>query len=84
MTQRSSPPREPQLRLERIRSVCRRVGFGRSTVYAKIRQGEFPAPIRLGLRAVAWVSEEIDRWIEQRIAESRCTADGAITAKVAA
>ncbi len=45
------------------------VGLRRSAIYKKVNDGEFPAPVRLGCRAVAWVKSEIDKWIKDRIAE---------------
>ena len=33
----------------RLPEVCQIVGLGRSTVYAKLAQGTFPVPVRLGL-----------------------------------
>ncbi len=32
---------------------------------------DFPEPIKIGARAVAWVEEEVDAWIEARIEASR-------------
>ncbi len=57
--------------LLRLPAVLSRVGYSRATVYAKIKAKEFPVPIKLGDRAVAWVSAEVDDWIRNRIAESR-------------
>jgi prophage regulatory protein len=44
--------------------VSNRVTLGR-----RIKRGEFPAPIRLGSRNVAWLKSEIEAWEEERIAE---------------
>lgn len=55
----------------RRKQVEARTGLRRSTIYAKVASGEFPAPIRLGARAVGWVESEISRWLEARIAASR-------------
>jgi prophage regulatory protein len=55
----------------RLSQVRRRTGLGRSTVYDKVKAGEFPAPISLGDRAVGWVESEVSGWIAGRIAESR-------------
>lgn len=55
----------------RRRQVEARVGLRRSTLYAKIAEGTFPSPIRLGAKAVGWLAADIDGWIAQRIAESR-------------
>jgi prophage regulatory protein len=58
----------------RLTEVRRRVPYSRSTIYAKIARGEFPAPIDLGARAVAWLESDIDEWIASRIAKSRTLA----------
>jgi len=57
--------------LLRRRDVEQRVGLHRSAIYEKIARGEFPRPVKLGKRAVAWPAAEVDAWIAQRIAESR-------------
>jgi len=46
-----------------------RTGLSRSTIYAAIEKGSFPRPISLGPRAVGWIEEEIDAWIEAQIAK---------------
>jgi prophage regulatory protein len=51
----------------RARQVRERTGLSRSTLYAKIKAGEFPRSISLGDRAVGWSSAEIDAWIGARI-----------------
>jgi prophage regulatory protein len=56
------------LRLDEVRN---RVPYSRSTIYAKIQRKEFPAPIDLGARAVAWLESDIDEWIAARIANGR-------------
>ena len=43
----------------RIKTVCDITGLPKSTVYAKMLNGEFPRPIKLGHRAVGWKSEEL-------------------------
>jgi prophage regulatory protein len=40
-----------------------------STVYRKIQQGEFPAPVKLGESASGWLLSEIVAWIAARKAE---------------
>jgi prophage regulatory protein len=51
--------RFPQVRI--------RVGLSRSTIYLKILHGEFPKPINLGARAVAWVESDIDAWMTEQV-----------------
>ena len=42
------------------------VGFNRSTLYALVAAGDFPARVRIGRRAVAWRSRDLNAWIEAR------------------
>lgn len=57
--------------LIRRSEVLQRCGISNSTLHRRLKAGEFPAPIKLGPRAVAWVEEEVDAWIAQRIEASR-------------
>lgn len=57
--------------LLRLPAVEAATGYRRSTIYRLIQQGKFPRPISLGARASAWVEDEINSWVQERIAESR-------------
>lgn len=57
--------------LLRLPAVIERTGYSRASIYAAIKGGKFPAPIKLGARAVAWPSGDIDTFVQQRIDESR-------------
>lgn len=50
-------------RLVRFPEVKDRVGLSRSSIYARIAEGTFPRPIRLGAKSVAWAESTIDSWI---------------------
>lgn len=41
-------------------------GLSRSTIYALMAQGEFPRPVRMTAKAVAWPESKITEWLEQR------------------
>lgn len=41
-------------------------GLSRSTLYLFIQKRNFPAPVRLGLRSVAWRESEVLQWIASR------------------
>lgn len=56
------------LTLERLPAVKARTGLSRSEIYRRIAAGDFPRPCKLGERASAWNSAEIDAWISGRIA----------------
>lgn len=49
-------------------AVNLRTGLGKSSVYVGIKNGSFPAPVKLSARLVAWREEDIDLWITQRTA----------------
>lgn len=50
----------------RLPKVIERIGLSRSSIYALIQEGNFPAPVRIGRRAVAWREDDLDRWAAQR------------------
>lgn len=60
------------LRLPAVKAIT---GLSRSTIYAFIAAGSFPAPIPLGRRAVGWDAAEIDSWIEARLTQARKTGN---------
>lgn len=51
--------------------VIAKTTLGRSSVYAYVKAGKFPPPIQVGARHVAWLEEEVDAWVKERIAASR-------------
>ena len=48
--------------LIRLSDLCESLGVSRSTIYRWASEGEFPAPVRIGERAVRWRSEDIEQW----------------------
>lgn len=50
----------------RLRSVLRVTGLSRSTIYRLIADRQFPRPVQLGRRAVAWRTAEVAAWSEHR------------------
>ena len=67
----------PQKRFIRLPEVLSRTGYGRTTIYRKMEEGTFPRSVKLGgppidpnvfdTRAVAWIEDEVDQWIDSRI-----------------
>ncbi|EBB5497874.1 AlpA family transcriptional regulator [Salmonella enterica] len=49
--------------LIRLPEVLKRTGFGKAWIYRLISEGRFPAPVKIGIRAVAFVESEVDEWI---------------------
>ncbi|NYH13458.1 helix-turn-helix transcriptional regulator [Paraburkholderia bryophila] len=62
-----------QRRIIRLPEVCRLIGLSRSVVYARIKQKQFPAPIKLGYSS-GWIESEVQAWIDGRIDATRNAA----------
>ena len=69
----------PQKRFIRLPEVLSRTGFGSTSIYRKMEDGDFPKSVKLGgppidpnvfdSRAIAWIEDEVEQWIESRIEE---------------
>ena len=44
-------------------------GLSRSTIYMLMQNGQFPKPVRIGGRAVAWPEADVEAWLNARLAE---------------
>ncbi len=63
--------RKNEEQLLRLRAVLKRFPISKARWYLGVSRGEFPKPIRLTERTVAWKSSDIDRLIEQTTEASR-------------
>lgn len=45
-------------------------GLSRSLIYEMMERGEFPRPIRIGKRAVAWRESDLAKWQAHREADA--------------
>jgi predicted DNA-binding transcriptional regulator AlpA len=54
-------------RLIRLPEVLQLVPVSRSTWFSGVRSGRYPAPVRIGVRAVAWRHRDIRRLVEKGI-----------------
>jgi prophage regulatory protein len=71
--------------LVRIDDVVARFGLhGHEQVYGLMKDGQFPRPIRVGKRAVAWLESELQQWLAQRVAERDARNSSSETAEVSA
>ncbi|MDU9367206.1 helix-turn-helix transcriptional regulator [Klebsiella sp. 141203] len=57
--------------LIRLPEVLKRTGFGKAWIYRLISESRFPAPVKIGVRAVAFIESEVDEWIQSVIETSR-------------
>ena len=52
---------EKLLRRPEVEAVT---GLSRASIYARMAKGDFPRPMRLGPRAVAWRDSDVQEWID--------------------
>lgn len=57
------------MKLIRLKQVIECTGLARSTVYKFMAEGDFPKPVKLGVRVAAWVESEINDWVNARISQ---------------
>jgi len=53
----------------RLPELRKRIGLGRSSIYALVKQGRFPRPVHLSSRTVGWIESEVEQWLAGRAAE---------------
>jgi prophage regulatory protein len=57
-------------RLLRLPAVMAIVGLQKSSIYDGVRNGTFPAPIKLSRRAVCWPESHVAAWVTERIQQT--------------
>lgn len=67
----------------RRKVVLKITGLSNSTMYRQIAAGVFPAPLRLGPRAVGWLESSVVEWVASRpqVGETN-TVDGENAKKI--
>ena len=53
----------------RTKDVLNVVGIARTTLWRRVKSGDFPQPVRLGgagSRAVGWRSGDVEQWLAER------------------
>lgn len=49
----------------RPRQVCRAIGLSRTTLWRRIRDGDFPRPLRLGGNAIGWRASVVAAYLDE-------------------
>jgi len=55
-----------QDRIIRITEVMAMTGLSRSGIYAAIKEGTFPAQLKLSVRSSGWLESEVIAWRDKR------------------
>jgi prophage regulatory protein len=64
----------PPTRILRLKEVIATIGLGRAAIYQMQREGKFPKPVKIGVRAVGWIAEDVLAWIARRANRQIATA----------
>lgn len=61
--------REAEPTIMRLPAVLSATGLSRTTLWRRVRSGDFPAAVRLGgaqSRAVGWRRGDVEKWLLER------------------
>lgn len=61
----------PRGKIIRMKDVIGFTGLSRSAIYQKIACNQFPKQVKLGARAVGWLLDEVNGWVEHQVKVSR-------------
>ena len=53
-------------RILRAKQVTEAIGLSRTTLWRRVRDGQFPKPVKLGPTAIGWRSAEVEEWLDSR------------------
>ena len=59
------------IRLLKITYVCEMLHTSRASIYIWMREQNFPQPIKLTPRNVAWAEKDVQDWIASRAEQSK-------------
>ncbi len=60
----NTPNNNPRvLRFNDIHAIT---GLSRTSIWRRVRSGDFPQPISLGGSSVGWLSDEVTDWLKSR------------------
>jgi len=74
MQQQAASFSDKFLRLEQVKSLS---GFSRSSIYGRIRAGNFPPPIKIG-RSSRWRESLVVQWMDAQAAPTAVKVGGEV------
>jgi prophage regulatory protein len=67
LEERKDDPPKHSIQLWRLPRVMSETGLSKTSIYKLIKQGKFPAQIKLGIKASAWDASAVQTWIKNLI-----------------
>ena len=57
---------DTQVLVVRMSRLVEMIGLSRSTIWKLLSEDQFPNPIRLGSRSIAWRVKDVEEWLQSR------------------
>lgn len=51
------------VKIIRMPALEEKVGLKKSAIYKRIKESDFPKPVRFGSHATGWLESDVDEWI---------------------
>lgn len=51
------------VKIIRMPALEQKVGLKKSAIYKRIKESDFPKPVRFGSHATGWLESDVDDWI---------------------
>lgn len=64
----TTPKKERFIKLEEVERLT---SLSSSTIYRKMKAGDFPKNISIGTNSKVWLESEINHWIAEQIKQNR-------------
>ncbi len=55
-----------EVQFYRLSQLKQQLSVSRSSIWAWVKNGTFPKPIKLGKNCTAWNAEDVHAWVEKR------------------
>ena len=68
----------------RVRKVTEMVGFSKTTLYARVKEGSFPKLVKIGPHSVSFLEADVLEWMQRQIAQQDSSGDSVARAVHAA
>ena len=60
-----------ELRIIRIKELCKKLGVSPVSIWRWERAGLLPSRVNLGPRLVGWRNHDIEKWLEEKTGETK-------------
>lgn len=56
-----------EVQFYRLSQLKKQLSVSRSSIWAWVKEGSFPKPIKLGKNCTAWNADDVHAWVQSRI-----------------